>query len=116
MNSRLIVALLLVVVLIASLPAARIAAQEPAEDPTDINQLFVLPEGDDVPKLARFLQRLVEFQPGSRDDVQVYKRKAPLAMRKAAEKIVALEKDTKSKHYRLAKRHLLSEQAGKLAE
>ena len=117
MFSRVTTALPLIA-LIASFLAVRAAAQEKekADDPTDINQLFVVPEGDDVPKLARFLQRLVEFQPGSRDDVQVYRRKAPLAMRKAAEKIVALEKDTSSKHYRMAKRHLLNEQAGKMTE
>ena len=37
-------------------------------------------------------------------------------MRKAAEKIVSLEKDTKSPVYRLAKRHLITEQAASFDE
>ena len=98
------------------LPPAPAIAQEAAADPTDINQLFVVPEGDDVAKLARFLQRLAEFTPSSRDDANLYRRKAPLAMRKAAEKIIALEKDTKSPAYRTAQRHLLTEKSSKLDE
>jgi len=110
-------ALAAVIVAFVSLQfASRLSAQDTAADPTDINQLFVVPEGNDVAKLARFLQRLTEFRPSSQDDVRVYDRKAPLAMRKAAERIVALEKDTKSAAYRTAKRHLLSEQASQLGD
>jgi thiol-disulfide isomerase/thioredoxin len=104
------------VAVIVLAPAFQATAQEEPADPTDINQLFVVPEGNDVAKLVRFLQRLTEFQPGSRSDVAIYQRKAPLAMRKAAEKIVSLEKDTKSAAYRLAKRHLLTAQADKFNE
>jgi thiol-disulfide isomerase/thioredoxin len=116
MTTRLLPLLAVIASLVTFLPPSRLAAQDEAADPTDINQLFVVPEGDDVPKLARFLQRLTEFQPSSREDVKIYQRKAPLAMRKAAEKIVSLEKDTKSNAYRVAKRHLLSEQANQLTE
>ena len=116
MTARLLDLLAIIALLVAFLPPSRLAAQDAPADPTDIDQLFVVPEGDDVPKLARFLQRLTEFQPSSREDVQTYRRKAPLAMRKAAEKIVLLEKDTKSNAYRVARRHLLSEQARKLSE
>ena len=102
-----------------SLPAQEVekAAEKPAaQEAVDADTLFVVPAEDDVAKLARFLQRLIEFRPQSRDDRQAYLRKAPLAMRKAAEKIVALEKDQASKNYRMAKRHLLSEKATKLTE
>jgi thiol-disulfide isomerase/thioredoxin len=110
-------ALATIVVAIVSLQfTSRLSAQDAAADPTDINQLFVVPQGNDVAKLARFLQRLAEFRPSSQDDVRVYERKAPLAMRKAAEKIVALEKDTKSVAYRTARRHLLREQASQLGD
>ncbi len=97
-------------------PAFQATAQDEPADPTDINQLFVVPEGNDVAKLTRFLQRLTEFQPASREDVTIYRKKAPLAMRKAAEKIVSLEKDPKSAAYRLARRHLLTDQAEKFNE
>src|SRR5262245_4727697 len=121
MSARLLALAALLVALVASIPISDARAQESrgqdnAADPTDINQLFVVPEGNDVAKLSRFLQRLAEFSPSSREDVAIYRRKAPLAMRKAAEKIVSLEKDTKSPAYRLAKRHLLTEQADKLNE
>ena len=110
-------ALATVVMAIVSLQfASHLSAQDAAADPTDINQLFVVPTGNDVAKLARFLQRLTEFRPSSQDDVRIYERKAPLAMRKAAEKIVALEKDTKSAAYRTARRHLLREKASQLGD
>jgi thiol-disulfide isomerase/thioredoxin len=102
--------------LVALAPPSKAPAQEAAADPTDINQLFAVPEGNDVAKLSRFLQRLAEFTPSSNSDVAIYRRKAPLAMRKAAEKIISLEKDTKSAAYRMAKRLLLTEQARKLDE
>jgi len=111
------IALTTVVMAIVSLQfASHVPAQDAATDPTDINQLFVVPQGNDVAKLARFLQRLTEFRPSSQDDIRIYERKAPLAMRKAAEKIVALEKDTKSAAYRTARRHLLREQASQVSE
>ncbi|MCI0360850.1 MAG: TlpA family protein disulfide reductase [Planctomycetaceae bacterium] len=105
----------LLAALVALAPVHNSAAQN-ADDPADINQLFVVPTGNDVAKLSRFLQRLAEFTPSSRSDEAIYRRKAPLAMRKAAEKIIALEKDTKSAAYRTAKRHLLTDAASQLDE
>ncbi len=102
--------------ILALLPPIPLAAQDKADDLTDINQLFVVPTGNDVAKLSRFFQRLTEFQANSREDAAIYRKKAPLAMRKAAEKIVSLEKDTKSPAYRLAKRHLLTEEAASFDE
>jgi len=116
MSARLLALAATFAALVALAPPSTSPAQEPAADPTDINQLFVVPEGNDVAKLSRFLQRLAEFSPSSNSDVAIYRRKAPLAMRKAAEKIISLEKDTKSAAYRIAKRHLLTEQARKLDE
>jgi len=116
MSLRLLATAAVVATLVSLQFASRLSAQDAAADPTDINQLFVVPAGNDVAKLARFLQRLTEFQPSSREDARVYERKAPLAMRKAAEKIVALEKDTKSSAYRVARRHLLRERASQLGD
>ena len=65
--------------------------------------LFTMPEGDDVAALSRFMRRIVEFQPTSRDEAQLWRKKAPLALKKSSAKILSLEKDTKSPAWRLAK-------------
>jgi thiol-disulfide isomerase/thioredoxin len=74
---------------------------------TDAEKLFVVPEGNDVTAYAKFLQRMAEFQPTSREELLLYRKKAPLAMRKAAERIVKLDKDEKSPARRLAQRIML---------
>jgi thiol-disulfide isomerase/thioredoxin len=72
-----------------------------AEDP---EAMFVVPEGDDLAVLEKFLRRLTDFQPTSRQELTTYRTKAPLAMKKAAAKILTLEKDQKSATWLLAKR------------
>ncbi len=71
---------------------------------TDAEKQFELPTGDDVAAYAKFLQRMAEFQPTSREELLLYRKKAPLAMRKAAEKILELDKDEKSPARRMAQR------------
>ncbi len=64
--------------------------------------LFTMPEGDDVAALSRFLRRIMEFQPQSREEALLFRKKAPLALKKVSAKILSLEKDPKSQAYRLA--------------
>jgi thiol-disulfide isomerase/thioredoxin len=83
--------------------APQAVAQEAAAD-SELEKLFAMPEGDNVEELARFLRKLSDFEPTTRDEALLYRRKAPLAMKKAAEKIVSLERDKTSSAYKLAQR------------
>jgi peroxiredoxin len=82
-------------------PPATLELADPLDDLT--TALFTMPAGDDTQVLARFVRRILEFQPQSRDEALLFRKKAPLALKKATTKILSLEKDTASKPYRLAK-------------
>jgi peroxiredoxin len=82
-------------------PPATLELADPLDQLTAA--LFTLPEGSDTQALARFVRRIIEFQPQDRDEALLFRKKAPLALKKATAKILALEKDTTSKPYRLAK-------------
>lgn len=82
-------------------PPATLELADPLEDLT--SALFTMPEGSDAQALARFVRRIIEFQPKDRDEALLFRKKAPLALKKATTKILSLEKDTTSKPYRLAK-------------
>jgi peroxiredoxin len=86
-------------------PPPRLELADPLGDSLDdlTAALFTMPAEDDVPALARFVRRILEFQPQSRDEAFLFRKKAPLALKKATAKILALEKDTGSKPYRLAR-------------
>jgi thiol-disulfide isomerase/thioredoxin len=92
----------------AAAPPAGQTPNEPAGD------MYTLPETDDISALTRFLGRLLDFQPSSRAEDVLHRKKAPLAVRKASERILALEKDTSSSAYRMAKRVVLTRKASDL--
>ncbi|MDX1943932.1 MAG: TlpA disulfide reductase family protein [Pirellulaceae bacterium] len=89
-----------------------------AEDSSDPagDAYYALPEGNDVAAFARFLRKLSEFEPTSRAELQQYRKKAPLAMSKAAARILELEKDPKSAAYQLARRVTLEKRSEALTE
>jgi peroxiredoxin len=82
-------------------PPKTLELADPLDDLTAA--LFTMPEGNDTQALARFVRRIIEFRPSDRDEAYLYRKKAPLALKKATAKILSLEKDTTSKPYRLAK-------------
>jgi thiol-disulfide isomerase/thioredoxin len=82
-------------------PPATLELGDSLDDLT--SALFTMPMGDDTQALARFVRRIIEFRPQSRDEANLFRKKAPLALKKATTKILSLEKDTASKPYRLAK-------------
>lgn len=98
----------------ADKPETATEAKPEAAEPTG-EEMYQLPEGDDVAAYARFLNKLTKFRPSSREELLLHRKKAPLAMQKAAEKILELEKDTKSADYRMAKRVILQKKGSELA-
>lgn len=90
--------------------------QSEEEELAELEKMFVLPEGDNVDDYAKFIDRIQKFRPGTADEANLYRRKSPLALRKAAEKIVKLEKDTRSHQYRLANGILIVGEANQLLQ
>lgn len=97
-------------VLVFAPPAAMVMAQDIVPEASDakadalaeLEKKFTVPETDDVAELGAFLKSLKSFQPTSREEALLARRKMPMAMQTAAKKILELEKDTKSPAYREA--------------
>ena len=99
--------------------AARQPAKEPAEEEdslAEVEQMFIVPESSDVNDYAKFLDRIMKFRPNTAEEAQLARRKSPLALKKAAERIVKLEKDTKSDIYRRASGILVVSEANELLQ
>ncbi|MEX2175449.1 MAG: TlpA disulfide reductase family protein [Pirellulaceae bacterium] len=94
-----------------------LAAQDTPTDakPAESDR-YTVPETDDVAALVKHLDRLTQFRPRTQQEALNHRKKAPLATRKVAEKILSLDKDPASKNYRLAKRSLLQSEAQKLTD
>ena len=68
---------------------------------------FEVPETEDVDELLAFTQKVLTYEPTSREELDAYNKKAPAALREACDKILELEEDTTSKPYRTAQAILL---------
>ncbi len=90
------------------------AAADEEDSLAELEKIFVLPESNDVAEYARFLDRIMKARPNTEEEAQMLRRKAPLAVKKASEKIVKLEKDTGSATYRRANGILLVGEANEL--
>jgi thiol-disulfide isomerase/thioredoxin len=77
--------------------------QKPATDAVD---RYAVPDGD-VSELVKFMTDLAKMRPTSREEFMEMRAKQPAALRKAAEKILALEKDETSAAHQAAKKQLL---------
>jgi hypothetical protein len=77
-----------------------LGADEPPAD------LYVVPS-DDVEDLRAFLERVGRYQPEELRADLVHRRRAPLAIRKAAQRILELETDRDSPAYRAAEMAIL---------
>jgi len=75
------------------------------EEPVD---RYAVPEGD-VEVLLKFIQDLRKFRPRTSQQSSEHSRKAPEALKAAAEKILKLEKDEWSEAYQTALRVLLED-------
>ncbi len=92
------------------------AATEEEDSLAELAKIFVLPESDKVDDYARFLDRITKFRPNTDEEAQMVRRKSPLALKKAAEKIVKLEKDTTTDAYRRASGILVVSEANELLQ
>jgi thiol-disulfide isomerase/thioredoxin len=90
------------------------AAAEEEDSLAELEKMFVVPESTKVDDYARFLDRIMKFRPNTDEEAQMLRRKAPLALKKASEKIVKLEKNTKSDVYRRANGILVIAEANEL--
>lgn len=75
---------------------------------------FTVPETNDVDELVAFTQKVLKFEPTTREEMTEYNKQAPDALRTACEKIQKLEKDKTSKAYRTAAAILLQLQIREL--
>jgi thiol-disulfide isomerase/thioredoxin len=82
----------------------------------ELEKLFVLPDSDQADEYVKFIDRIMKFRPNTDEEAQMLRRKSPLALRKAAEKIIKLEKDTKSDGYRRASGILVVSEANELLQ
>ena len=73
------------------------------ESPADFDKM----PADNVRDLGAFLQRVERYQPRTLQDDFEYRHRAAAAIRRAAQRILALEKDLNSPVYRAAKEALL---------
>jgi thiol-disulfide isomerase/thioredoxin len=98
-------------------PAKESAKEKEEEDSlAEVEQMFIVPESDDPDDYAKFLDRIMKFRPNTAEEAQLARRKSPLAVKKAAEKIIKLEKDTKSASYRQASGILVVSEANELLQ
>jgi thiol-disulfide isomerase/thioredoxin len=86
--------------------------QKPAAEAVD---RYAVPEGD-VGELLKFMTDLAKMRPTSREEYLEMRTKQPAALRKAAEKILSLEKDATSAAYQAAKQQLLQLDVQSLAQ
>ena len=92
------------------------AAKEEEDSLAELEKMFVLPDSDQAEDYVKFLDRIMKFRPNTDEEAQMLRRKSPLALRKAAEKIVKLEKDAKSDGYRRASGILVVAEANELLQ
>lgn len=92
------------------------APAEEEDSLAELEKMFVLPESDKVDDYTKFLDRILKFRPNDAEEAQLLRRKAPLAIKKAADKIVKLEKDTRSDAYRRANGILVVSEANELLQ
>lgn len=85
-----------------------------AQEKVAAEDIYTVPETEDLEVLADFLQRLREFRPTSQLEYVTHMRKAPAAMTSAAKKVIELDKDKKSSAYKLANFVMLSQEVGSL--
>jgi thiol-disulfide isomerase/thioredoxin len=90
------------------------AAAEEEDSLAELEKIFVVPESTKVDDYARFLDRIMKFRPNTEEEAQLLRRKAPLALKKASEKIIKLEKNTRSDVYRRANGILVVAEANEL--
>jgi thiol-disulfide isomerase/thioredoxin len=92
------------------------AAKEEEDSLAELEKMFVLPDTDQAEDYVKFLDRIMKYRPNTDEEAQMYNRKKPLALKKAADKIVKLEKDTKSDGYRRASGILVVAEANELLQ
>src|SRR5688572_14027112 len=68
----------------------------------ELEKMFVLPEEGTAQDYANFIERIQKYVPDTDEQARMVNRKAPLALKKAAEKVVKLEKNKASAIYRRA--------------
>jgi thiol-disulfide isomerase/thioredoxin len=85
-----------------------------AQEKAAADDLYAVPESDDLEVLGDFLQRLKEFRPTSQLEYVNHMRKAPAAMSAAAKKVIELDKEKKSDAWKVANFVILSQEASAL--
>jgi thiol-disulfide isomerase/thioredoxin len=99
---------LLAVSTLVLLSGAQSAATAVAQSQPQTTAQYDVPSGDDVEALVTFLTDLLEYTPRDQADAEEYKQRAPEAMTAAAQRIIELEQDTQSEHYKFAEKYLLA--------
>jgi len=89
-------AALLVVALVLLTNPVPVVAQENPAPATQAKDRYAVPETEDPAVLLKFVEDLRNFQPDTAGDFLEHRRKAPEAMRAAAEKILKLDPDRKT--------------------
>ena len=103
---------------LCSLVAIRLPAQAPPQNPalqTDeaVTDLYTVPDGN-AAELLEYIDRVRTFQPENELEYFTHRRRGPEAIKAAAEKIVAIEKDKTSEAYMTARGLLLLDLAESL--
>ena len=78
-------------------------AEKPAAAPVD---RYAVPEGD-VARLLTFIDELQKFRPTTLEEYENHQQKSPAALKLAAERILALEKDPASEVFQKATGYIL---------
>lgn len=81
--------------------AAAQAAKEATKAAEGVD-IYKVPPVDDVETLVLFIKNINGFRPTTLENYQNHMKKAPTALKEAAEKILKLEKDTESPAHKLA--------------
>lgn len=78
-------------------------AAKPAAPPS-----YEVPRSNDPQEYVRFINRLLNFQPRTKEEADEYRKLAPRAMRIAAQQTLKVSKDSKSPEYAFASRYLVA--------
>jgi len=95
--------------------AAGVWAGDAKDTGEDSAGRYTVPQGG-VAELVRFIQELSQFRPGTVQEDLEHRAKFRPALQQAAERIVKLEKDTKSEAYRAAEFILLANRVRWIAQ
>lgn len=104
--------------IIAGMLMARpmVAQDTPAATPPDQKadeaqkvDRYTVPENADAATLLKFIKDLQSFRPTTREAYMEHYRKSPVALKKAAEQILAVESDKDSEAVKVARRVLLDQ-------